>query len=631
MSSDAPIETADLSGNDSAPGVADSPVLEWHGPVLERTEDYMTVPYCFRQRVRANPAAPVVARKVQMGSTWRQISGRDFLDEVYSLARGLIALGLNKGDAIAIMSHSRYEWTLLDLAGWSAGLVVVPIYETSSVEQISHILADADIRLVVTETMVMAQLVQAARDHIDSTPRILSLDNSAIMRLVESGQEVSNEQVEERIDSGSLSDLASIIYTSGTTGTPKGVELTHGNFVILARNGHAWMPEIAAVASSRLLLFLPLAHVYARFLEVFQLLGKGVLAHTPDTKNLLSDLGTFRPTYLLAVPRVLEKIYNSADQSAGSGMALKTFRWAAKTAIAYSQALDTEEGPSGALKRQRQLADMLVFRRFRALLGGDCKYVISGGSPLGERLGHFFRGVGVTILEGYGLTETTAPLAFNTPQLSKIGTVGPPISTVGVRISESGEILVKGPSVFKRYHNRPADTDAAFIGEWFRTGDLGCLDRDGYLRITGREKEIIVTAGGKNVSPSTLEDRLRGHPLISQVVVVGDKRPFIAALITLDTEMLPGWLANHQLPAMGVAEAASHPQVRAALNRAVERANQAVSRAESIRKITVLNTDLTEANGMLTPSLKVKRPVVLKAFAKEIDEIYGGPLPEESN
>lgn len=629
MTTDATSEAAEFSESDSNAVVPDSPVLEWHGPVLARTEDHMTVPYCFRERVHENPKAPVVARKAQMGSTWRQISGRDFLDEVYAVARGLIAMGLKKGDAIAIMSHSRFEWTLLDLAGWSAGLVVVPIYETSSVEQISHILADADIHLVITETMVMSQLVQAARDHSGTGPRVLSLDNSALMRLVEAGQEVQQEEVDQRIDEGSLEDLASIIYTSGTTGTPKGVELTHGNFVILARNGHAWMPEIAAVANSRLLLFLPLAHVYARFLEVFQLLGKGVLAHTPDTKNLLSDLETFRPTYLLAVPRVLEKIYNSADQSAGSGMALKTFRWAAKTAIAYSRALDTEDGPTAALKRQRQLADMLVFRRFRALLGGNCKYVISGGSPLGERLGHFFRGVGVTILEGYGLTETTAPLAFNTPQLSKIGTVGPPISTVGVRISDSGEILVQGPSVFKRYHNRPEDTAAAFDGDWFRTGDLGSLDRDGYLRITGREKELIVTAGGKNVSPSTLEDRLRGHPLISQVVVVGDKRPFIAALITLDAEMLPGWLENHQLPAMGTAEAATHPQVRAALNRAVERANQAVSRAESIRKITVLTTDFTEANGMLTPSLKVKRPAVLKNFAAEIDDIYGGPLPEE--
>lgn len=421
-----------------------------------------------------------------------------------------------------------------------------------------------------------------------------------------------------------------MVYTSGTTGKPKGVELTHGNFTILAQNGHKWMAEIANHRRSRLLLFLPLAHVYARFLEVFQLTGGGVLAHTPDTKNLLHDLESFRPSYLLAVPRVLEKIYNSAEQSAASGMKLRTFRWAAKTAIAYSRALDTAEGPSKTLRAQHQMADALVYRKLKDLLGGHCKYVISGGGPLGERLGHFYRGLGVTVLEGYGLTETTAPLAVNTPRLSKIGTVGPPISTVGVKISDTGEILVKGPSVFRGYRNNPEATAEAFENGWFKTGDLGSLDRDGYLRITGRAKELLVTAGGKNVSPAALEDSLRAHPLVSQVVVVGDKRPFIAALVTLDAEMLPGWLANHGLPSLTVSEAAQHPDVLQALHRAVERANEAVSRAESIRKITVLDTDFTEANGFLTPSMKVKRQIVMREFASEIDAIYGGPVAADA-
>ncbi|MGI6785212.1 MAG: AMP-dependent synthetase/ligase [Gleimia sp.] len=620
---------AKLNPSEEAEEVSsDSEVLEWHGPVLEKTEDYMSIPWLIRERVHKSPDQPIIARKVQMGSTWRNVSARAFLDEVNQVARGLIALGLQPGDSIAVMSRTRYEWTLLDLAGWSAGLIVVPIYETSSIDQISRILEGAAVKLVVTETMVMSQLVQAARGRTQNNAQILSLDNSAMMQITDAGQSVSQEEVDRRVENLTIDDTATIVYTSGTTGPPKGVVLTHGNFTTLARNGHAWMKEIADHRDSRLLLFLPLAHVYARFLEVFQLSGKGILGHTPNTQNLLADLESFRPSYLLSVPRVLEKIYNSADQSAGSGVALRTFRWAAKTAIQYSRAMDTEQGPSKALKTQHQLADALVYRKIKNLLGGNCEFIISGGGPLGTRLGHFYRGVGVTVLEGYGLTETIGPLAVNTPRLSKIGTVGPPISTVAVRISDEGEVLVKGPSVFPRYHNMPEETAEVFDDGWFHTGDIGLLDRDGYLQITGRQKEILVTAGGKNVVPTILEDRLRGHPLVSQVVVVGDKRPFVAALVTIDAEMLPGWLKNHNLPPMTVSEAIVHPDVLAALNRAVERANQAVSRAESIRKIKVLATDFTEANEMLTPSMKVKRAVVHRVFEDEINEIYGGPVTE---
>lgn len=617
------------TSNAEAKPSAASEVLEWHGPVLEKTEMYMTIPWWIRQRAERTPKSPIIARKTQMGANWRNVSCADFLEEVNLIARGLIGLGLQPGESIAIMSHTRYEWTLLDVAGWFAGLVVVPIYETSSVEQISHILTDSNVKLVVAETMVLAQLVMSARDKAQPGIKIYSLDNAAILKINAAAKNIPQSEVDARVEQLSITDLATIVYTSGTTGKPKGVELTHGNFTILAQNGHSWMAEIAQHRRSRLLLFLPLAHVYARFLQVFQLTGGGVLAHTPDTKNLLRDLESFRPSYLLAVPRVLEKIYNSAEQTAASGVKLRTFRWAAKVAIAYSRALDTSEGPSKTLRAQHQMADALVYRKLKDLLGGHCKYVISGGGPLGERLGHFYRGLGVNVLEGYGLTETTAPLAVNTPSLSKIGTVGPPISTVGVRISDEGEIMVKGPSVFRGYHNNPTASAAAFENGWFKTGDLGFLDRDGYLRITGRAKELIVTAGGKNVSPAPLEDGLRAHPLISQVVVVGDQRPFIAALVTLDAEMLPGWLSNHGLPSLTVSEAATHPEVLQALNRAVERANESVSRAESIRKITVLDTDFTEANGFLTPSLKVKRQIVMKEFADVIDEIYGGPVSKE--
>ena len=383
---------------------------------------------------------------------------------------------------------------------------------------------------------------------------------------------------------------------------------------------------------SRLLLFLPLAHVFARFLELFQITGEGVIGHAPDTKNLLSDLASFRPSYLLVVPRVLEKIYNSADARAGSASARRVFRWAARVAVDYSRALDTPAGPSRALRAQRAVADRLVYQRIRTLVGGRADWIISGGAPLSQRLAHFYRGLGLPVLEGYGLTETVGPVSVNTPRLTKIGTVGPPLPPVAVRVAEDGEILLKGPSIFQGYHNAPEATAASFTPDgWFRTGDIGSLDRDGYVSITGRAKEIIVTAGGKNVAPAALEDALRGHPLISQVVVVGEQRPFIAALITLDAEMLPDWLRSHGLPPMTASEAASDPRVLAALDRAVARANKHVSRAESIRRIAVLSGDFTEANGLLTPSLKVKRAVAVERFSARIDEIYGGPVRTESS
>ena len=593
--------------------------LEWRAPVLVRIDERTTLPALLRERVSRSADRPLVARKQETSEVWRTITARDFSEEVETVAAGLIGMGLGPGERVAIMSRTRYEWTLLDFACWTAALVPVPIYETSSAEQIAHVLADADIDLVVTETITMAELVRAAAASAGREgTRVLSLDTDALHTITDSGRSVPRSAPAERTDSLTTSSLATIVYTSGTTGTPKGTVLS---------NAHQWIPEIAMGRDSRLLLFLPLAHVFARFLEVFQISGQGVIGHVPDTKNLLSDLATFRPSYLLVVPRVLEKIYNSADARAGSGSARTVFRWAAKVAVDYSRSLDGPAGPSRALRAQRALADRLVFQRIRTLVGGNVDWIISGGAPLSQRLAHFYRGLGIPVLEGYGLTETVGPVSVNTPRLSKIGTVGPPLPPVAVRVAEDGEILVKGPSVFQGYHNDIEATAAALTPDgWFRTGDLGSLDRDGYVRITGRAKDIIVTAGGKNVAPAILEDRLRGHPLISQVVVVGDKRPFIAALITLDAEMLPGWLRNHGLPPMTAPEAASDPSVLAALDRAVARTNAHVSRAESIRRITVLNGDFTEANGLLTPSLKVKRAVAVERFADRIDELYGGPV-----
>lgn len=596
---------------------------EHTNPALVEVSADQTLPRLLDERVARDPGGVIVERKTTVGG-WQKVRAAEYQRQARALAKGLLAAGAAPGDRVAIMAHTSYDWTLIDVACWYAGLVVVPIYETSSTEQVEWILANAQVRLVFVEDANTAAVVEPARATNPQVSEVFELQQGAIEEVTKRGQDVSDEELAERTATLTTDSLMTIIHTSGTTGRPKGVELTHGNFAWLCLNGLPWLADVINHRDSRLLLFLPLAHVYARLLEVLALLGPGVLGHTPGPATLLDDLAGFGPSYVLAVPRVFEKIYNSADAKAGSGVKLKLFRWAAKTAITYSRALDKPGGPSAALRAQYKLATVLVLKKITRLLGPRAKYAISGGGPLGERLGHFYRGMGLQILEGYGLTETTAPISVNTPTLNKVGTVGPVIPSASVRIAPDGEIQLKGPTVFARYHNDPQATAAAFDDGWFRTGDIGTLDADGYIRITGRAKELIVTAGGKNVAPTVLEDRLRGHPLVSQVVVVGDNRPFVAALVTLDREMLPGWLKNHGLPEMGVAAAATHPQVLAALERAVERTNQAVSRAESIRKIQVLDTDFTEANGLLTPSMKVRRHLVHEQFATEIEQLYAG-------
>ena len=594
-------------------------------PLVVETDRGTNLNDLLARRVAATPDKVLIERKTSPGGPWLPMTAREYDAHIVAVAKGLVACGIQPGDRVAIMARTRYEWSLLDWAVWGAGAVGVPVYETSSAEQVLWILSDSGSSYAVVENAAHAATVAEVRDRVPAVRDVLVIDEGAVDALVTAGASVPDEEIVRRRHLARLDDLATIIYTSGTTGRPKGAELSHGNFVELAANAVRKLQVVVTGENVRTLLFMPLAHVFARFIHVLTVQAGAVLAHTPDTKSLVPDMQSFRPTFVLSVPRVFEKVYNSAEQSAATGFKRGIFQRAAKTAIVYSRALDLPRGPSPWLRLQHLVADALVLRKIRAALGGQVEWAISGGAPLGERLGHFFRGVGLRVLEGYGLTETTAPLCVNLPERTKIGTVGPALPGTALRIADDGEIEAKGIGVFRGYHDNPAATADAMADGWFRTGDLGELDDDGFLRITGRKKEIIVTAGGKNVAPSVLEDRLRGHPLVSQVVVVGDQRPFIGALITLDPEGVPGWLTAHGKPAMSLAEAADDPDVRASLDRAVERTNQAVSRAESIRKYRILPTDLTIANGYLTPKLSVRRTEVLKDFADEIEALYSAP------
>ncbi|MCL2090093.1 MAG: AMP-dependent synthetase/ligase [Micrococcales bacterium] len=607
---------------------------EAHTPAPVPDDPTRSGPQLLADNLAENPDRVFIEYKDD--GTWRPVTLAEFDRQVRAVAKGLVVSGINVGDRVAIMSRNRYEWTLLDFAVWAAGGVGVPVYETSSAEQVRWICADAGVRLALVETPDHAGTVGQVRDDLPGLVEVLAIDDGAVGTLVARGQDLDDAEVNRRAGLAQADTLATVIYTSGTTGRPKGVELTHGNLVTHAYNGARGPMRVVfdtdpTDPQPRTVLFMPLAHVFARYVQMVTLVGRGVLAHCPDTRHLLDDLAAVRPSYILAVPRVFEKVYNSADQKAASGAKRRIFRWSAKVAITYSRALDTKRGPSPALRAAHQLADRLVYRKVRTAFGGQLAYAISGGAPLGERLGHYFRSVGVTIMEGYGLTETMAPTSVNPPGLTKVGTVGPAFPGTWVRVDDDGEIWVKGPHVFRGYRNEVEATREALVDGWFATGDLGSLDDDGYLSITGRKKEIIVTASGKNVAPALLEDRLRGHPLVSQVVVVGDQRPFVAALVTLDREMLPGWLSSHGLPPMDVTVAACHPRVLAALDAAVTRTNEVVSRAESIRKITVLDTDFTEANGYLTPSTKVKRALVLRDFAAQVDALYVDTRPAETD
>ena len=594
-----------------------------HCPGKIKVTDSMSIPWVMRNHAIDRAEKVVFERKSSI-NTWVPVTWRQFYAEVRELARGLIAMGVQPNDHIAIMSHSRYEFALFDQAVWAVGAQLIPIYETDSTQQARWIIDDAHCRIAIAETRQLHDVLAPILNDVEHFETIHVIEEDAVDKISGLGQPESDEEIDRRIDATTADDLATIIYTSGTTGLPKGARLSHRNLLHVAINGPLddGLSHIIG-GYQRSLLALPMAHVFARFICIMSMYSGNVTGFAPDAKNLVTDIQSFKPTYILAVPRIFEKIYNAADAKAGRGLKLKLFRHYAKVAIKYSRALDTPEGPSLQLRAQHRAGDRLVYSTIRNLLGGDLANSISGGAPLGERLGHFFRGIGITVHEGYGLTETSAPTTVNTPHFIRIGSVGPAYPGCYVSIGEDGEILCKGDHVFREYNNNPEATAEAFTEDgWFHTGDLGRIDDDGFVYITGRKKELIVTAGGKNVAPAILEDRLRGHPLVSQVVVVGDQKPFIGALATLDSEMLPGWLRNHGLPEMSAKEAAENPQVLAAIDRAIKRANEAVSRAESIRKFRILPIDFTVANGYMTPSMKLKRAAVLRDFADDIEKIY---------
>ena len=573
-------------------------------------------------RAAAAPDSVQFARRTSEG--WTDVTAAQFATQVRAAAAGLVASGVRAGDRVALMSRTRYEWTLCDYAIWTAGAVTVPIYETSSAEQVQWSLSDSGAVAIVLETAAHAALLDGVRDQLPELAHVSVIDAGGLEALTTAGRDVADQELADRRAGVTADTLATIIYTSGTTGRPKGCELTHRNLLTVCRAPREMLPELFDGTGSTLL-FLPLAHVFARFVQVACVESGSRMGHTADITALLPDLGSFSPTFLLSVPRVFEKVYNSSRQRAHGDGKGAIFDRAEAVAIAWSTA--TERGRPGlALRVQHAVFDRLVYGKLRAAMGGKIQYAVSGGAPLGARLGHFFRGVGITILEGYGLTETSAPSTVNLPTDLRIGSVGKPLPGTTVRTAEDGEVLVRGDQVFRGYWNNASATAEVLRDGWFTTGDIGELDDAGFLRITGRKKEIIVTAGGKNVAPAVLEDRLRAHPLVSQCLVVGDQKPFIACLITLDPEALPAWAARHGKPAGGTAaDLAEDPDLLAELQSAVDDANLAVSKAEAIRKFTVLPEDWTEQGGQITPSLKVKRSVVMTRYADDVERLYAGP------
>ena len=555
-----------------------------------------------------------------LGDGWQPLTARQVEEEIRATAKGLVAAGIQIGDRVAIMARTRYEWTILDFAIWYAGGCVVPIYETSSAEQVDWILNDSASVGLIVETPTHRELVTSVLP--SHTKHVWVMTEDVLATLRSAGKDVSDDEIERRRNALVPETLATLIYTSGTTGRPKGVQLTHGNFLSECGNVVEGASDLFLKPGGSTLLFLPVAHVFGRMVEIGAIHAGLHLAHCSDPVGRLQpDLASFKPSFVLAVPRIFEKIYNGAEAKADAAGKGKIFRKAAEVAIAYSEGKD-KRGFNPLLTLKHALFDKLVYSKIRAAMGGAVEAAISGGAPLGARLGHFYRGAGITILEGYGLTETTAGATLNLTKNIRVGSVGRPIPGTTIKIADDGEVLIKGPIVMRGYWQNDSANQEVFDGQWFKSGDLGRLDDEGFLYITGRKKELIVTAGGKNVAPAVLEDRLRAHPLVSQCMVVGDNQPFIASLITIDQDMLKGWIAANNKTGATIATLINDPDLIAVIQTAVDEANKAVSKAESIRKFAILANDFTIAGGELTAKLSLKRHVIAEKYATEITALF---------
>mgnify|MGYP000926409795 FL=1 len=603
-------------------------ISEYTSPGDVTVNDDETLYSLLTERIdRTGNATTIAARKTGPGA-WSSITTGEFHRLVLAAAKGLIAFGVGKGDAVTLFSATRFEWGVLDFALAAIGAVNVPVYDTDSAAQAERIINDSGVKLAVTDNRERYDRLDSINDRCPGLQRILMMDGNALGALEGLGVSVSDEELEARIADTHADDLATIVYTSGSTGAPKGVELTHRNFLSVVRAGYECLGEVLCDNHPRLLLFLPLAHCFARFIQYCSIgSDDGVVGYLPDTKSLLPDLRSFKPTYLLGVPRVFEKVYNAASRKAGTGFKGRIFAQAAQCAREWSRT-EQDGGKHSASQRARHaMFETSVYRAVRGALGPNIRYVACGGAPLSADLAHFFAGIGLPMIQGYGMTETAAPFTVTRVNDNKIGTVGQPAPGSSVRIADDGEVQVRGANVFRGYHNLPEKTAETFTADgWLKTGDLGSLDEDGRLMITGRKKDIIITAGGKNVSPIPMEEEIAKCPIVEHAVVVGDGRPFIGALVTLDPEGLASWLPTIGQPAdLSLADAAALPQVREEIQPFVDRANATVSRAESVRKFVVLDAQFTQENSCLTPSLKVVRPAVNRVFSGTIDqELYAG-------
>ena len=601
-------------------------VKQFTNPVKEPIDSDINLFDLLDNRAKRDPEGAMIEYKGDDG-TWHPYSAQVFRDMVIDLAKGLVGLGVNKGDSVAIVSRTRWEWTALDMAIMSIGALTVPVYETNSASQVSWIFNDSKVTLAIAEDDGQRDKIESVRDEVPTLRNVFVIEAGGLNAIKTYGESVTDAEFWEYKESSHGDDRATIVYTSGSTGTPKGVELTHRNFAFLVLSALQYMPRAGAWPNRRLLLFLPLSHVFARFLEFFSFGGTISLALSSNMKTMVKDFETFGPTLLLAVPRVYEKVYNAASQRAGTGFAGKMFMRAAENAREWSKAEQKGEQLPITGRIAHAFYEQVVYKKIRTIFGPNADFAITGGAPMDSELSHFFNGIGMPVLEGYGMTETCGPVCVSLPEDNRIGTIGMPMCGITAGIAEDGELVVKGPLVCKGYHNNPGVTAQQITDGWLHTGDLGDISEDGFISITGRKKDLIITAGGKNVSPGLLEASVMTSPVVNQCLVIGDKKPFVAALVTLDLADANNWLESQGAkPEPDLASLAKNAIVHAEVERAVNAANEGVSRAESIRKFEILPDEFTEANGMLTPSLKTRRAQIVEHYRELIDDVIYVPL-----